>query len=354
LLLSVPVRAVYAARFGGADPLANLEIGEQPEPELRPGWALVRVETAALNHHDLWTLKGVSSRPLTEPQVLGCDAAGRVEALGEGVGEDLPQPGARVVVHSVIACGHCPACLAGELTLCRRIGILSDPPNGGALAELVAVPAANLVPLPDSVSSEVAACLPTAYVTAYRMLFSRANLRPGMSVLVQGASGGVATAAILLAGRAGITVHVTSRDETKRQAAVELGAATAFAPDDRAAAKALVQATGGGVDAVIETVGEPTWELSLRSVRAGGTVVVAGATAGANPPAGLNRIFWRHLTIAGTSMGTRQELERLVALCASGALKPLIDSVTPIANAAAAFAQLAAGEQRGKLLIRVA
>ena len=185
------------------------------------------------------------------------------------------------------------------------------------------------------------------------MLFARAGLGPGMSVLVQGASGGVATAAILLGVQAGIVVHATSRDPAKRRAAEALGAASSFDPGDLEAARELVRSTGGGVDAVLDTVGEATWGLSLRSVRPGGTVVVAGATSGANPRAQLNRVFWRQLTIAGTSMGTRQELEQLVGLCASGALRPLVDRVVPLEDARSAFASLAAGGQRGKLVIRV-
>ena len=347
------MRAVYAARFGGDDPLSNLAIGDRPDPRPPAGWVLVRVTAASLNHHDLWTLRGVSSQPLNTPQILGCDAVGRVEERGEDTGGALA-PGTRVVVHGVIGCGACPACLAPEPGVCHRLSLLGEPPHGGALAELVAVPAANLVPLPDGVGDEVAACLPTAYLTAYRMVFTRAGLGHGASVLVQGAGGGVATAAILLCVQAGIEVHATSRHAAKRRAAEELGAASTFDPGDLEAARALVERTGGGVDAVLETVGEATWGLSLRSVRAGGTVVVAGATSGPNPRAQLNRIFWRQLTIAGTSMGTRTELERLVALCASGALHPLIDRVVALEDARSAFAALAAGQQRGKLVVRVA
>ena len=347
------VRAVYAARFGGDDPLSNLAIGDRPDPRPPAGWAVVRVSAASLNHHDLWTLRGVSSQPLNAPQILGCDAAGRVEELGEGT-VGAPAIGTRVVVHSVVGCGACPACLAAEPGVCDRLSLLGEPPHGGALAELVAVPAANLVPLPAMVGDEAAACLPTAYLTAYRMLFTRAGLGPGTSVLVQGAGGGVATAAILLCVQAGIEVHATSRDAAKRRAAEELGAASTFDPGDLEAARGLTERTGGGVDAVLETVGEATWSLSLRSVRPCGTVVVAGATSGPNPRAQLNRIFWRQLTIAGTSMGTLAELERLVALCASGALRPLVDRVVPLDDARSAFAALAAGQQRGKLVVRIA
>jgi len=346
------MRAAYLARLDGDEPLDNLAVGELPEPTLGDRDVLVRVEAAALNHHDLWSLKGVSSRPLTPPQILGCDAAGRVERVGGALGNNAPAVGSRVVVHSVMSCGGCAACLAGDPLLCRRLGLLSEPPYGGTLAELLGIPVANVVPLPDAVSMETAACLPTAYLTAYRMLFTKARLRPGMSILVQGASGGVATAAILLARRAGITVYATSRDEAKRRTAEQLGATATFAPND-AAAKAILGASGGGVDAVVETVGEPTWDLSLRAVRAGGTVAVAGATAGANPPAQLARIFWRHITIAGTSMGTREELQRLVDLCALGELEPLIGATFDLADVALAFRELANGEVTGKIVIRL-
>ena len=306
---------------------------------------------ASLNHHDLWTLRGVGSRPLTEPQVLGCDAAGTVLEYGDGeVPEGAPAPGARVVVHSVMTCRHCPACRSGDELRCPRVGLLSEPPYPGTLAERLVVPVGNILPLPDTVDVTAAACLPTAYLTAYRMLFVRAALRPGQRVLVHGVTGGVASAAIILGAAAGLTVFATSRDEAKRATATELGALAAFATD-REAVKQVLAASGGGVDAVLDTVGEATWDFSLRVLRPGGTVVVSGATSGPNPPAQLNRIFWRQLTVAGSSMGTRDELSRVVELCATGRLTPLIDSVRPLAEAAEAFAELAGGERRGKLVL---
>jgi NADPH:quinone reductase-like Zn-dependent oxidoreductase len=343
--------AAYASAVGGDDPLANLTVGELPTPVPRPGWALVKVRAASLNHHDLWTLRGVSSSPVTPPQILGCDAAGEVVSYGGEQPDGAPAIGARVVVYPIVTCGQCPACLADEPLGCRSFRMLSEGTLAGALAEYVEIPSANVIPLPEQVSFADAACLPTAYLTAYRALFVRAALRPGMSVLVQGASGGVATATILLARLAGITVYATSRDEAKRAMAVDLGAEAAF-PVERETARAVVGATGGvGVDAVIDTVGEPTWDLSLRSVRPGGVIVVPGATGGPNPPAQLNRIFFRSITVAGTTMGTRGELRRLVDLTATGALGPLIGSTRPLAEAATAFAEMAAGDLRGKILL---
>jgi NADPH:quinone reductase-like Zn-dependent oxidoreductase len=341
--------AAYVARTGGDDPLANLEVGERPTPEPRPGWALLRVEAAALNHHDLWTLRGVSASPIVPPQVLGTDAAGAVAAYGPDPPEGVPEVGAPVILHSVISCGACPACRRGDELACRRLALFSDHPYDGTLAEYVEVPAGNLLPRPAQLDAVEASCLPTAYLTAYRMLFTRAGLVPGTTVLVQGASGGVATAALALCRATGITAIATSRDEAKRAAALELGAVAALAPD-RAAAKQVLGLTGG-VDAVIETVGAATWDLSLRSVRPGGAVVVAGATSGAEPPAQLNRIFYRQISVIGSTMGTRAELERLVALCRTTGLRPVVDRTYRLGEARTALERMAAGEQRGKLVL---
>jgi NADPH:quinone reductase-like Zn-dependent oxidoreductase len=319
------VLAAYAAGVSASDPLSALAVGERPDPVPPPGWATVRVRAAALNHHDLWTLRGVGLR--TEPPVvLGCDAA--------GVDED----GNEVVVHSVIGD---PVAGGGDETLDPAVSILTEV-HDGTFAERVTVPRANLLPKPAELSFEEAACLPVAWLTAYRMLFSRAGVRPGDRVLVQGAGGGVATAAIALAGAAGLTVYATSRSETKRRRAEELGAALALEPGARLPER---------VDAVIETVGEATWASSLRAVRPGGAVVVSGATSGAAPPAELNRVFARQIRVLGSTMGTRGELEGLLRFCVATGVRPLLDSVRPLADARSAFEALAAGEVMGKLVL---
>lgn len=342
--------AAYVARLDGGAPFDNLEVGERPQPELRRGWALVRVHAAALNHHDLWTLRGVSSQPVSPPQTLGCDAAGVVEAYGPERPANTPDVGARVVCHSVIGCGQCAACRAGRELHCRRLALLSEGPYDGTLAEHVAVPAVNLVPLPDAVGFEAAACLPTAYLTAYRMLFTKAELRPGMTVLVHGAAGGLGSAAVLLARAAGVRVIAVARSEGKREWLRSLGAELAVAPD-RDAAKAVLSHTGEGVDAVIESVGEPTWDLSMRALRPEGIIVVAGATGGGNPPLQLARVYWRQLRVAGSTMGTREELVRLVDMLASGALCPRVDLTAPLGEARALLQRMLEGEQRGKLVL---
>ncbi len=342
--------AAYATRVGGDEPLANLEVGERPRPEPTAGWALLRTEAVSLNHHDLWTLKGVGAPPQGLPRILGCDVAGRVEAYGPDTPPTLP-PGSSAVAHAVITCGSCDSCLGPDETSCRHFALLSEGPYEGTLAEYCLVPASNLFPIPVGLSAPEAACLPTAYLTAYRMLFTKARLRPGATVLVQGAGGGLATAAQALALAAGLRVLVSSRSEEKRQRALARGAHQVMAPG-RETVSAVMDLTGGeGVDAVIESVGEPTWATSLRSLRRGGAVVVAGATGGADPPADLRRVFWRQLQILGSTMGTRAEFRALLRFTEAGGIHPVIDQIVPLAEALAAFAKLESGSAVGKLVI---
>ncbi|MHB8451355.1 MAG: zinc-binding dehydrogenase [Mycobacteriales bacterium] len=318
--------AVTATGQSAEDPLSGLTVGSFPEPVPPEGWALVRVRAAALNHHDLWSLRGVGLAADRLPIVLGCDAA--------GVDED----GREVVVHAVIG----ERSGGGDETLDPARSLLSER-HHGTLAELVTVPRANLIPKPAALSFEEAACLPTAWLTAYRMLFRKSGLGAGPgSVLVQGAGGGVATAALLLAKAAGHTVYVTSRDPARRARAEALGADLAVAPGERLPQR---------VDAVIETVGAATWAHSVKSLRPGGTVVVSGATSGADPPAELTRIFFLQLTVAGSTMGSREELAELIAFLERTGVRPLISSVHPLADARSAFAELAAGEAFGKIVL---
>ncbi len=334
-----------------ADSLANLVVGELPDPTVHTGWALIKMEAASLNHHDLWTLQGVSSRPISPPQVLGCDGAGKVVAYGQGeVPPSAPPIGSSVVAYPVISCGTCLACRSGNELLCHDVALLSEGDYQGTLAELFTVPIANLIALPEGVSAVAAASLSTTYLTAYHMLYERAKLFPGSTILVHGATGGVAVAAIQLAILSGISVIVTARTPEKREYALQMGAVAAFESSTESA-REIQRFTSGGVDAVIETVGAPTWELSLRSVKPDGIVVVSGATGGGDPPAMLQRIFWRQIRVAGSTMGTYQELRTLVNLVATGRLYPQVDSVTPLDDARSAFVKLHRGEQSGKLII---
>jgi NADPH:quinone reductase-like Zn-dependent oxidoreductase len=318
------VLAAYATAPNPSDPLAALAVGDRPAPEPPHGWATVRVGAASLNHHDLWTLRGVGITPDRFPMILGCDAAG------------LDEDGNEVVVHGVLGD---PAWPGDELSDPNR-SLLSER-YPGTFATQVAVPRRNLLPKPAELTTAEAACLGTAWLTAYRMLFARSGLRPGDTVLVQGSSGGVATALIALGRAAGLRVWVTGRSEAKRTAALGLGAHAAFESGAR---------LPGRVDAVMETVGEATWGHSLRAVRPGGTIVVSGATTGPNPPAELGRVFFREVSVIGTTMGTRADLASLLSFLVTTGVRPAIDSTLPLERAADGFARLAAGEMTGKIV----
>src|SRR5215218_6835063 len=294
--------AVYADRFSKEDPLSALQLGERPDPEVPDGWTTVTVKAASLNHHDLFSLRGVGLREEALPMILGCDAAG------------LDEDGNEVVVHAVIT----DPSWTGDETFDPKRSLLSERYQG-TFADKVAVPRSNVVPKPASLSFEEAACLPTAWLTAYRMLFTQGGLKAGDSVLVQGAGGGVATALIVLARAAGLKVLATSRDETKRARAREIGAHEVFETGARLPHR---------VDAVMETVGAATWNHSLRSLRPGGTVVISGATSGPSPDSTeLNRIFFLQLRVIGSTMGTSRELNQLVSFLDATGTKPLIDRV---------------------------
>lgn len=284
----------------------------------------MRVLAASLNHHDLWTLRGVGMDAERLPIVLGCDAAG------------LDEDGNEVIVHSVIASDE----WVGDETLDPRRSLLSEV-HDGTLAQLVAVPKRNLVPKPSALSFEEAACLPTAWLTAYRMLFTNSAVKPGGTVLVQGAGGGVATALVLLGSAAGLRVWVTSRSEDKRARAMKLGADQAFEPGARLPER---------VDAVLETVGEQTWAHSLKSLKPGGTLVVSGATSGGNPPADLNRVFFLQLRIVGSTMGNRDELFSLARLCETSGVRPPIDRLLPLSEARKGFEAMLDGDLFGKVV----
>ncbi len=319
--------AVTAARQDADDPLSGLELGERPEPEVADGWTTVEVRAASLNHHDLWSLRGIGLSAERLPMILGCDAAG---VDGEGN---------EVVVHAVVS----SADWRGDETLDPKRSLLSEV-HQGTLAQRVAVPVGNVLPKPPELSFEEAACLPTAWLTAYRMLFTRGQVTPGSTVLVQGAGGGVATALVVLGHAAGIRVWVTSRSEDKRDRALALGADQAFESGARLPER---------VDAVMETVGEATWGHSVRSLRPGGRIVVSGATSGPAPSAELTRIFFLQLEVLGSTMGTRDELGRLLRLCVEKDVRPVIHETMALRDARAGFEAMAGGELSGKVVFTV-
>jgi NADPH:quinone reductase-like Zn-dependent oxidoreductase len=317
--------AVYADQFSKTDPLSALQVGERPDPEVPDGWTTVTVKAASLNHHDLFSLRGVGLREEALPMILGCDAAG------------YDEDGNEVVVHAVIS----DPSWTGDETFDPKRSLLSERYQG-TFADKVAVPRRNVVPKPASLSFEEAACLPTAWLTAYRMLFTRGELKAGETVLVQGAGGGVATAVITLARAAGLRVLATSRDEAKRARALEIGAHDVFESGARLPVK---------VDAVMETVGKATWSHSIRALRPGGRIVTSGTTSGPDlDDAELTRIFFLQLSVIGSTMGTRDELASLVSLLDASGARPLIDRTLPMTDAREGFAAMLGGEQFGKIV----
>ncbi|MFF5085017.1 zinc-binding dehydrogenase [Actinoplanes sp. NPDC000266] len=318
--------AASAISQSATDPLSGLVVGDVPDPEPQPGWSVVRVVASSLNMHDLWTLRGVGHPADRLPIVLGCDAAG------------IDQDGNEVIVHPVIAD---PDAGRGDETLDPNRALLSERHNG-AFAEYLTVPTRNLVPKPAWLSFDQAACLPVAWTTAYRMLFTQAKITAGDRVLVQGAGGGVASAAISLAAAAGAVVYATSRSEAKRAEAVKWGASEAVATGDRLPEK---------VDVVIETVGEATWSHSLKALRPGGTVVIAGATSGMNPPADLGRIFYLQQRILGSTGCTRSELVAMLRMMQATGVRPIIDRTLPLTEIYQGFQLMIDGELTGKLVI---
>ena len=316
--------AAFVSTPAPKDPLSVLEVGERPEPEVPDGWTTVQVKTVSLNHHDLFSLRGVGLPQERMPMILGTDAAG------------LDENGNEVVVHGVVATPD----WVGDETLDPKRTLFSEL-HQGTMAERVAVPRRNVLPKPAELSFAEAACLPTAWLTAYRMLFVKSGLRPGQTVLVQGASGGVATALVALGKAAGFRVWVTGRSEEKRQAALELGADQAFETGARLPER---------VDGVMETVGEATWSHSVKSLKPGGVIVISGATTGANPGAELNRVFFTQLSVIGSTMGTREELEALMRMCAATDVRPVIDVELPLQQAREGFERMLEGRTAGKIV----
>ncbi len=316
--------AVYAAAPHADSPLDGLTVGERPDPRAPEGWVTVDVTAASLNMHDIWTLRGVGIKPEQFPMILGCDGAGRLE------------DGTEVVIHSVIG----DPALAGDETLDPKRTLLTER-HQGTFADKVIVPSRNVVPRPDGLPAVQAAVMGTAWLTAYRMLFVKSGLRPGQTMLVQGASGGVSTALVQLGRAGGMRVWVTGRTDGKRALAEKLGAHATFASGERLPDR---------VDAVFETVGEATWSHSMRSLKPGGVIVISGATSGPNPGADLQRLFFLQLRVVGSTMGTRDELADLLTFVANAGITPRIGLELPMDQAVEGFRAMLDGDTAGKIV----
>jgi zinc-binding alcohol dehydrogenase/oxidoreductase len=328
------VRAVRIHEDGDPEVLV---LEEAPDPEPGPGEVLVRLRASALNHLDVWIRKGLPSVP--KPRILGADGAGVVEALGDGVSGF--EPGERVVLNPGIETGG------------GRIHVIGEH-GDGTNAELIAVPATNLHPIPDGLSFEEAAAFPLVFETAYRMLVTRAGLREGEWVLAWGIGGGVSTAVLAIGKALGARVLVTSSSDAKLERARELGADATVNHAAGDVKAAVQEATDGrGIDVVVENVGEATWATSLQVAAPGGRITVCGATSGPNPPAALHRIWWKQLSILGSTMGMREDFAGAYELVASGRALPVVDSVLPLEEIRAAHERLEAGEQLGKIVLTI-
>ena len=316
--------AVYAAEPNPDTPLDALVVGERPEPEVPDGFVAVHVEAASLNLHDLWTLRGVGIKAEQFPMILGCDGAGRLD------------DGSEVVIYPVVG----DASVAGDETLDPRRSLLTERLQG-TFADVVVVPERNVLPRPAGMTAAQAAVMGTAWLTAYRMLFVKSGLRPGQTMLVQGASGGVSTALIQLGRAAGMQVWVTGRSDDKRALAEKLGAHATFASGERLPTR---------VDAVFETVGDATWAHSMRALKPGGAIVVSGATTGPNPGADLQRLFFLQLRVIGSTMGTRNELADLLTFVTNAGIAPEIGLELPLERAEEGFRAMFGGETGGKIV----
>jgi zinc-binding alcohol dehydrogenase/oxidoreductase len=330
------VKAVRIHEDGGPEVLVLEEV-DDPSPG--PGEVLIRLRASALNHLDVWIRKGLPSVP--KPRILGADGAGVVEAVGPGVGVGGFEPGDRVVINP------------GVETADGSIHVIGEH-GDGTNAELIAVPATNVYPIPGGLSFEDAAAFPLVFETAYRMLVTRAQLRAGEWVLLWGIGGGVSTAGLAIAHALGARTIVTSSSDAKLARARELGA-DATVNHATGDVKAFVRETTGGhgADVVVDTVGDATWRTSLDVAARDGRITVCGATSGPNPPAALHRIWWKQLTVLGSTMGTKADFEGAYELVASGRALPVVDEVVPLADIRAAHARLEAGEQLGKIVLVV-
>jgi NADPH:quinone reductase-like Zn-dependent oxidoreductase len=342
------MRALFFARHGETE---NLTVGERPDPRPGDGEVRVRVRAAALNRLDLFVLRGLPGPPLALPHIGGADGAGTVDALGSGV-VNL-KVGDEVVINPGLWCGRCEHCSRGEESLCDRFDVLGEH-RDGTFAELVTVPAASLAGRPAHLSWLESAAFGLTFLTAWRMLVTRARLVAGESVLIHGVGGGVSLAALAIAKQLGARVLVTSSSAEKLERAKELGADVAINYGSTEVAAEVRRVTDKrGVDVVVDSTGQATWMASLRSASRGGRIVTCGATTGPSPTEEIRLIFWKQLSILGSTMGSRSDWAAMVRAVGDWGLRPVIDSALPLGEGRAAFERLARGEQFGKLVLDV-
>ena len=338
------MKAVRIHQFGGPEVLMYEDI---PDPRPRKDQVLVRVKACSLNHLDLWVRKGLPGVKL--PHILGSDVAGEIADVGEYVSGF--SPGQRVLIAPMHFCGHCVKCLAGLQNQCREFTVLGNGIDGGN-CELIAVPAANVIPFPDSLDFNQAASVPLVFVTAWHMLVGLAGIRPGQTVLVLGGSSGVGIAAIQIAKLFRCRVITTAGDESKLEKAHNLGADYGINHYQQKISEEVRRITNkAGVDIVVEHVGRATWEESMRSLKTAGTLVTCGATTGPEVAIDLRHLFARQLRLLGSYMGTMGELQEVLGHVFAGRLKPVVDRTFPLSEIRAAHEYLEKGRMFGKVIV---
>lgn len=342
------MRAVVYERHGGPE---VVRVAERPTPAPGPGEMRVRIVAAALNHLDLWVRNGIRGVELAMPHTPGADGAGVIDAVGPGV--EGWAAGEEVFIQPGLFCGTCPFCLQGEESLCIRYRLLGEHVNG-TLAEYLVVPAVNVYRKPRGLDWKVAAAFPLVYQTAWRLLITAGELRAAESVLIHGVGGGVSSAALQIARYAGAYVYATSSSREKLDRAIRRGADVAIDYTSEKVPERIRELTAKrGVDLVVDSVGRATWRDSIECVRRGGRIVTCGATTGRDAETPIPRIFWKQITIRGSTMSNRREFETVARLVIGGRLVPEIDRVFPLEQAPAALERLERGEQFGKIVVAI-
>ncbi len=343
------MKAMVIREHGGPEKLLHEDV---PTPEPGPGQVLVRVEAVALNHLDIWNRIGIPGLKIKFPHILGADIAGQVAKLGPGV-HGIAE-GTPIVVNPGISCGHCRECLSGRDNLCREYSILGEHVDGG-YAEFIAIPAANVVPRPARMSATDAAAFPLTMLTAWQMLVTKARVQPGETVVIMGAASGVGTAGVQIAKLLGARVIATATSDAKCERARQLGADEVVNTETQDLVEVVRKLTGKrGADVIFEHVGKAVWQKVILACARGGRIVTCGATTGYDVVTDLRHIFFRQIAVLGSTMGSKGEMFTIVDHVAAGRLKPVVDRVMPLADAAEAHRLLEDRAQFGKIVLQVA